>query len=240
MKYIRVRKFLRAQTDLVKGDELMRGYSLSDLAVQYAREAVPGCLRDVIEIKNLSSANPALGLYTTNQADVEVPQNVRDAISQYVGVPLSDDQYNLIIENIRQGNEYFSNLNLDLSNVLLKNRILEVSTDNIQKAVSSSLNAAGEYPADVFDILDFHFNVVREVASTIVHESKHGDQEAEQKQTTQDLGGADEGQAESAESLVNSWFSANRGRVGDEIVQRLLANGTIDQEQYDYYHQNKV
>lgn len=241
MKYIRVKKILKAQlgTPFVEGSEIMRGYSLSDMAVEYAREAAPHSLDNIIQIKNLSG-NPALGTYTTNEATPEVPQDVKDAISNYIGIPFTEDQYYEILEAIKNGDEYFSKMNLDLSNVNLKNQIIRINTDNIQKAVIRKLNSSREYPENVFDILDFHFNVIREIASTIVHEAKHGEQDLEEKRSTDRLNKLNEPEAYAAEEQVKAWFNQNSSVIYDDIADRLFADGTLDRVQYEYYQQSKI
>ena len=49
-----------------------------------------------------------------------------------------------------------------------------------------------------------------------------------------------EPEAEGAEKPVVAWFDQNSDTIYDSIIEKLLADGTIDQTQYDHYYKTKI
>ena len=216
MKYIRARRFLRSQvgTTMVEGSELMRGYEMSDMAVDAVRKSSPRSLIDLRKIKNVPAGS---------------------SLGKYVSLNFTEDQYKVFSEALQRGeiNESnFPDVNFD---VLNSGHIIEVSTTEIINRVS----------AGVSDVLDFHYNVIREIAKTIVHEATHGEQEKRREQDRQkhQEGQAwiseqnGEAEAEASEAVVESYFKTNQKIIYQEILDRLVTKGQIDQDQISRYQE---
>jgi putative lipoic acid-binding regulatory protein len=215
MKYIKIKKVIKAQmSTLVEGSELIRGYALSDLAVDIVRQSAPEALVKVKKIKNIPAGN-ALGKYVHLNFE-------------------SKEQYDAFSDAIDRGEISESNFPDVNYNVLDSGHVIEVSTDQIISEVSGF---------NLDNVLDFHFNVIANIAETIVHESVHGEQEerreTKRRQTSPEQNwipendyGA-EAEAESAEVKIRNYMTSNKSKVYQDVLNKL--SSSLSQEEISQY-----
>jgi hypothetical protein len=226
MKIIRIKNvFAQIGSPYVEGSEIQKSYGLSDMAVKYVREAQPQSLYNIIKIKNLP-VEGAFGKFKPSETKYHVPKNVIDELANYVGFQFTEDQFSQVLNMIKGDPKYSDFKDFNVSQVSPEH-VIWISIDEITSSVERGVD----------DVLDFHFNVIKQIAETIIHESKHGEQDLREKSTFRNVSEMSEPEAYGAEISVTNFFNSNKNRIYNEINDRLFKEGIITSENYQNYKQ---
>jgi len=194
----------------VEGSEIKAKYDLADIAVELVREYQPKLLYDIAKVGDLQSG--AYGVFSTAENMHDLPPAMQDRIHQFmnsINVEFNENSLNLIPKKTLM--DIFPDF--DISSMSVSDTIRV----NINRIISEYSN---------LDPLNFHYNVIREIAATIVHEATH-------ETEFEEVGETSESGPLAAEPGIVNYIDQNADRVLEMIKNRT----GITEEQYDIAQQ---
>lgn len=199
MKVIRIKKAQYIPSgSAVEGSKIAAKYPLAHMAVELVREYQEDVLYNVGRIEDMPEGG-AYGYYSTGENVHQLPPD--------------------IVEKIRLT---FNTDNVDLiPTYALINAIPELNEQQIQigDTIHVNIDRILKEVSDENSII-FHFNVIKQIAETILHESTHVEDVETSGETT-------ETSAESAETPFSQYMVNNFERIAQNIKNEL---GMSDEE----------
>lgn len=206
MKIIRLAQYI-PHGSYVEGSKIEAAYPLSHIAVSLVREYDEDALYNIGTIEDMPGGG-AYGYYSTGENVHGLPQEIAERIR----VEFNTENIDLIPAS------YLLNMIPELSEQDIQ--IGDVIHVNINRILTES-----QHPNPII----FHFNVIKEIAKTILHEATHV-KEMEMTGQTSEIS------AEQAETPFGKYIDSNFDRISQIIKNEL---GMSDEEFESHFNQEQ-